>query len=163
MKSENAQNGELKGRVKNRESVIKGLKINAETKTLLKVSKQHGETYSQTIERLIKQNSEIPRGELMERKGEIIGKRDNLSFLKDEIPDLLASFGLSKEDTALILKTYFERLMLESKNEGKRLRLPYGKPFDVTKAFIASAWIIGVSAVAVLCLPGILEFLRMVI
>lgn len=163
MKTENTQNGELKGRVSNREGVIKGLKISKEAKTLLKVSKQHGETYSQTIERLIEQNSRIPRGETLGQKGEIIGKKDNSGFLKEEIPDLLASFGLSRDDVGLMIKTYFENLLLESKNEGKRLRLPYGKPFDVTKAVVASIWIIGLSVVGVLCLPDILDLLRMVI
>jgi len=121
------------------------VRLNRGSKELLRLSKQHGESYSETISRIVKQNSAIKRDPGVSENAPAMGSGGVLNAAQVQIPELLALYGLKPSDVAGIVKNLL-----------KPEKIPRSyRPFNATKAFGYACWV----SVAVFTLYFVLPFL----
>ena len=113
----------------------KHLKVNEEARELLRLAKQHGETYSQTIARITKQNEGLERGNSGLKKGNSVGSGGILNIVENQLPKMLNQYGITPTDAGKIVKNMF-----------KEEKVPRTMPkFNGTKAFGYLCWVGGVA------------------
>ena len=145
-----------RGGKNNNKAPIAHLKISEDSKRLLKNAKQHGENYTDTIERLVAQNEGINRG------GQEGGKlteiptsspiKGDFSGVKENVETLLDWFGLTPKELSQIFRK--EQTIRALELRGSKQSYSY-----LVKPITSLCWLIGAIIMAVFVLPQIIGLL----
>ena len=143
---------------------LKGLKISEEAKKRLKLTKQPGETFSETVMRLVDVNLAYKRANMANITGDMVNNTANVANPETEKGDV----KMFKDTKSLAegVRVFFDEVgvppvvLLDAwkghmKNENLKLRRPYGKPLNLTTIIKTFIWVAGGVIAFIMSLPVI--------